>query len=226
MKALIFLTAFMIGWSVLGQICMAEKAYISDSFEVTFRSGPSIDNRVILMLRSGEAVEVMKSSGDWTNVRLLGKNQANMEGWVLSRYLSGRIPWKIQAMTLEKQNQQLKADLSKIRKEHENLVKRERQLSGELMEKATALERSDEMYRQLKDDSTDYIALKDQYVTIKSKLESAEHQVQILADDNNKMRNSQNITWFSMGALVLLFGLLIGFVIGRQRKRPRSLIYD
>jgi len=35
----------------------------------------------------------------------------------------------------------------------------------------------------------------------------------------------QRNKWFAIGALVLLFGLMIGFVMGRQKKKHCSFIY-
>jgi SH3 domain protein len=43
-----------------------------------------------------------------------------------------------------------------------------------------------------------------------------------VAQENEKIRSSQVTWWFVSGALVLLCGLLVGVLIGRQQKRRKS----
>lgn len=57
-------------------------------------------------------------------------------------------------------------------------------------------------------------------------LEGAQKELQRLAEENQKLRSSQKNYSFAMGALVLLFGLMIGLLIGRQQKKRRSSLYS
>ncbi|OPX40450.1 MAG: hypothetical protein B1H13_07470 [Desulfobacteraceae bacterium 4484_190.3] len=46
-----------------------------------------------------------------------------------------------------------------------------------------------------------------------------------LRSENEKLRSSERRRWFITGALVLICGWIIGLVMGRTRRRRRS-IYD
>ncbi len=63
-------------------------AYISDTIRVTLRSGPSMENKVVSLLRVGQKIEVLEPGEDWTRIR--AKN--GKEGWVLSTFITASPP--------------------------------------------------------------------------------------------------------------------------------------
>ena len=63
----------------------AQDAWVSDQFEVMLRTGPSTNNAIERMLRSGTAVDVLDRDEDTGYTRV--RTQAGTEGWVLTRYL-------------------------------------------------------------------------------------------------------------------------------------------
>ena len=62
----------------------AQTVYVIDEFEVTMRTGPSIENKIIVMLPTGTKLQVIEEKGDWVLVR----SPIGREGWVLKRYVS------------------------------------------------------------------------------------------------------------------------------------------
>jgi SH3 domain protein len=170
----------------------ATKAYVTDSLRISLRRAPSIENKILKLLPSGLAVEVLESQEGWSRVQLLEPGRGSMEGWVLSRYLITRQPWEIQARSLKRENAQLKTKLARIEREWEETLK---QKIG------------------------DYLKLRTGY-------ETAQETVQTLTEENETLRSSHRNKWFAMGALVLLCGLMIGLVTGRQQKNRRSSIYS
>ncbi len=62
----------MLALSVMEQTSWAQKAYVTDSLKITLRTGPSIENKIISMLDSGQPVEVLESIGEWSRVLVLG----------------------------------------------------------------------------------------------------------------------------------------------------------
>jgi SH3 domain protein len=167
----------------MAQPSWAYRAYVTDTLRVTFRTGPSTENKIIATLDSGEPLEVLDSQGDWIHARLAGPERSEKTGWIMSQYVITRMPWEVQAKTLNEENIRLKEEIGKIRKQLSKAVQREQGLTTELRENSEAL-------GQLK---------------------------------NEKFRSSQRTKWFATGALVLLCGLMIGLVIGRQQKRRSSL---
>ena len=198
MKTLRVIVIIALGLCLTGQVSQAEKAYVTDSFEITLRSGPSVQNKIISLIRSNQPLEILESQENWSHVRLLEREQGDTEGWVLSRYLVTRLPWKIQAESLKQENSQLKEKVGHIEKEWGEVARKEQDLSK----------------------------VKQAYEDTNAKLEASQKAVQKLTRENEHLRSSERNKWFGMGALVLLSGLMIGSVIGRQEKKRKSLLYE
>jgi SH3 domain protein len=160
----------------------AEKAYVTDFFEITLRTGPSTENKVLSVISTGQPVEILETREGWSYVRLLDRENKK-EGWVLNRFLVDRLPWKTQFQSITEQNNQLR----------EQLVSCENKLQGALG----------------REKNTD------------SEVHAMQTKVHRLADENQRLKSSQQHKWFAIGALVLLCGLLIGVVIGRRQRSRR-----
>jgi len=203
----------------------ATTAYVSDSFEITLRTGPSIENKVIAMPSSGQPLEVLDAHGDWTHVRMHKADGDTVEGWVLTRYLSARLPWEVQAEALSAENASLREKLAYAEKGLKEATAGEQDFAAKLKESTEALEDVRAEYDSLRRRAADYLKLEAEYEANRSKLETAEADVQRLTEEIKQLRSSKRNRWFLTGALVLLFGLIIGLVIGRQQRRRRSSYY-
>jgi len=212
------------GMCLIGQTgAGAGNSYVTDSFQITLRTGPSIQNKILIMLNSGQPLEVLETKDDWSHVRLLNREE-NTEGWVMSRYLITRQPWENQARYLERENTALKNKLSVVEKEYREVSGREQETTGMLKEQTGAFDALQRKYEVLKKGSADYLKLKEELDTTNSSLKIAQKRVEDLTRQNDILLSSQRNRWFGMGALVLLCGLLIGLMMGRHQKKPRSTV--
>src|SRR5512135_2651730 len=98
MKTLLMIVLGFLGFFGGAQQTWATKAYVTDSFEITLRTGPSNENKIIAMLFSGRPLDVLNTQGEWSQVKVL---DGDKEGWVMSRYLVTRLPWEVQAKKLQ-----------------------------------------------------------------------------------------------------------------------------
>ncbi|MBN1276724.1 MAG: TIGR04211 family SH3 domain-containing protein [Deltaproteobacteria bacterium] len=194
------------------QVSSAEKAYVSDSIKITLRSGPSIQNKIITFLSSGQAVEVLEAQDDWSRVQILESDLKDREGWVMNRYLITRLPWEKEALSLRNENEKLKEKLDRIEKEWKEL----KNYPGDY-------QKLRKQHEELIKESADYINVKAAYDDAVTKLESARAELQELKTRYESLNLSQRHKWFAAGALVLLAGLLIGLVTGRQQKKRKTL---
>jgi SH3 domain protein len=201
----------------------AQKAYVTDSFKITLRTGPSTNNKIITMLASGQPVEVLEPGDEWSRVRLLEGEGGGLEGWLLSRYLVNRLPWELQTANLKEINQHLKVTLKKVEDKLEETLRREKEIKEDLKEKSDTLEKSEREYEELRSGSQNYLALKAEHGRVLSSLQRSQNELQRLAKENETLRSSQTSRWFKTGALVLLCGLMIGLIMGRQQKKRSSL---
>jgi SH3 domain protein len=53
-------------------------------------------------------------------------------------------------------------------------------------------------------------------------LKAARAELEALRNEQEQLRSSQMNRWFATGALVLLCGLLLGVMVGRQQKTRKS----
>ena len=220
-----WLVPLVLGLVLQVQPVLAEKAYVSDSFEVTFRSGPSIENRVLALLSSGEPVEVLQSRDDWSRVRLLGSDRKSQEGWILTRYLIRRPPWKARAEALEQENEKLKKEVTDLRRKWERDAGEGKEALVKLEQTEAALAELEEQYRSLRQEASDYLELKSVYEDTKKRLQSTTETARALSLQMEKLQSSKRERWLATGALILLFGLLIGGILGRQQRKRKSAYF-
>lgn len=183
---------------------LAKKNYVSGSQRVTFRSGPSVDNKVLKMIESEEAVDVISVEGEWSKV----KDSEGNEGYILNRFLTSDIPYSMRYKWLNSQMEKLKES------------------SGELTAKTTEQEAElkrlaevEKEYIQLKSDSAEFLALKQKYDQAVVDAKAADAEIKELS---SKVLTIY-IQWFLAGAGVLLLGFLMGS-IGRKKKAYGSSI--
>ena len=225
MKRTLFIIGVFLGLCFISQESGATEAYVTDSFEVTLRTGPSTDNKIIAMPSSGRRVEVLETNESWSHVRLLDSGDNVKEGWIVSRFLITRVPWERQARSLKEQNARLIERLDDIKKGSTETFRREQELAAKLKETAAALGKVEKEYESLKKGASGYLKLKTAHEVARSTLETAQAEVKRLTAENKKMRSSQKIRWFATGAVVLLCGLMFGLVMGRQQKKRKSGYY-
>jgi SH3 domain protein len=225
MKHFIWIMALLIGFSLFPGRGWATEAYIIDNLKVTFRSGPSLENKVIQMLSSGQKVEVLDSEGDWSHVRITDAGGNPTEGWVMVRYLTDRVPWKDQAEALDKNLKEMREKLAALNKEYQATLTQNKDLAGRLQKTEASLDDLKTKYENLKQGASGYLELKAKYTNSQSTVEKSLEKVDYLSRQNEKLRSSERNKWFGTGAIVLLSGLLIGVIVGRRQRRRKS-IYD
>jgi SH3 domain protein len=222
MYRLKFILGVVLGLCMMSQLSWAQKAYVTDTLKITLRTGPSVENKIIEMLTSGQVVEVMDSLGDWSHVRLLENGESTKEGWLLSRFLITRLPWEVLARSLIEENTGLQEKLIPAEIKMSEALSREQKLTTKLRDTTEALRKLGNEYESLKQGSKGYLKLKDTHRATRSELERLKKDFRVVTEENRELRSSQRNKWFATGAIVLLCGLLIGLVLGRQQKKRRT----
>lgn len=198
-------------------------AYVTDTFEITLRSGPTNGHKIVAMLRSGQAVQVLeKNDAGWALVRVLDGPGKDKEGWVISRYLMERVPWEKQAAQLRQENTAIKSSLTDSDSQWLRYQTREKELTETLEKTSRELETLKKEYQALREGSADYLKLKEELDKTQAALAESQALAKRLTQENESLRFSQNVKWFVTGALVLLCGWIIGLAMGRQRRKKNT----
>ena len=220
MKRLI-LPAMILFWALLWvQTSFAEVKYVSDIINITMRTGPGIDHKVIAMIRTGQKVEVLESSDNWSKIKLPN----DKEGWVLNRYLRSDKPREVEYESLENnykelvsQADQLKKENDKMKSENIDLKSRLETSEKKLAETLEAFESIKQLsnFDEIEKNRSDYEKLKIQYERQKRFADNLENEL-------NEIKRDKKLKWFLSGAGVVVFGILIGIGFGGRRSRRRS----
>ncbi len=209
------------------QSAASDRFYISDTHTVTLRTGPSNENKILKMLKSGQELKILESGEKWSHVGVLDNNEVKLEGWVLTQYLIDRVPYEIQAQTLSAENEKLKERLSTANEQLSLIRKEKNDLTSQFQQTQKEMTSLMNEYETLKTGSSQYLQLKAEYESNLEKLQKTEHALKELEIQMIKTKESHAQIWFAIGALVLLFGLVIGSIIGRQsRKKSSSYLID
>ena len=207
---------------VLGMVstAMAETLYVSDRLEIQMRTGKGTQFRILRMLPSGTALEILEV--DQENGYSRVRTPSGVEGWVLSRFLMQGRAARDQLADAEKklarlelENRKLSASLEDLQKtkgsidtEREQLVKENRKLSQELEEIRRA--------------ASSALAIDAENKELKSRIVAYERQAQSLQQENEGLKDRTARDWFMVGAGVVILGMIIGLIIPRIRWRKKS----
>ena len=200
-------------------VARANTLYVTEDFEITMRTGPGVDRKIIALIRSGQRVEEISKSEEWTEIRL----PSDKTGWVLTRYLSPKEPCALVKERLLTEFNQLQTDKTELAAKNSDLEAENQRLEAQLASTQASLERVTGDYDSLKTDSTDFLKLKSQFKKVNADLEETKTKADKFEDETSRLLRNQNIKWFLAGAGVILIGFIIGFSSRRQKRRSSLL---
>jgi len=191
--------------------------YITDQLDLPIRSDKEFGNNIIRLLPSGTELSLLQSTEDgWAQIQF-----DDTIGWIKSFYLSPdpSAREKLKKLTrtnndnkllitkLSTEKEDLENQLSLLKQENTNLVvqssksKAEKEHIEKIYQDALKLEHDNEKLIQEK-------------LQLKAELQLAENNTQIQKDTSSR-------NWFIVGAIVLFFGMMIGFIAPGLLNRKR-----
>jgi len=206
--------------SILAGSVFAETRYVSDRLEIQMRTGKGTQFKILRMLPSGTALEILEvdQENGYSRVRA----PSGVEGWVLNRYLMQGQAARDRLANAEKrlarlelENRKLKTSLTEIRKakgstdqERNALNKKNRRIAQQLEE--------------IRRTASSALAIDSENKNLKSKIVAYERQLQTFQQENEGLKDRTARDWFMVGAGVVLLGMIIGLIIPRIRWRKKS----
>ena len=191
--------------------------YITDQLDLPIRSDKEFGNNIIRLLPSGTELSLLQSTEDgWAQIQF-----DDTIGWIKSFYLSPdpSAREKLKKLTrtnndnkllitkLSTEKEDLENQLSLLKQENTNLVvqssksQAEKEHIEKIYQDALKLEHENEKLIQEK-------------LQLKAELQLAENNTQIQIDTSSR-------NWFIVGAIVLFFGMMIGFIAPGLLNRKR-----
>ena len=205
--------------------CWAEKAYVTNTSKITLRGGPSTKDKIITMLTQGTPVDILKTESGWCRVRVKDGDSGEYEGWIVSSFLTGDVPWKLQVQGLKNENARLKQRAENIEKEWSASSGQKELMSEQLAKAVSELNTIKTKYESLKAASGSILELQESHEKTLNALQEARTTLETVQKENMVLKSSQRNRWFLSGAVVLLVGLIFGLIMGRQQRKRRSSYY-
>lgn len=197
------------------EITTGKIMYVSDKFEITLRTGPGVDRKIISLIRSGQQLEILTYGNEWAQVRLPNER----EGWVLTRYITKSEPSAMVIKKLKGRIESLVKKNSRIAELNSEFKQENKVLKGDVQVNQQKLEIINQDFINLKKNSSGYIKLKTKYDDMLKKLKEATEKADKFEDEALLLSRNKNIKWFLGGAGVLLLGFIIGFSSKRRPSR-------
>jgi len=197
----------------------AESMYVGEIIEITLRTGPGIDHKVIAMIKSGDLLKILEPGAEWTHVRLASEK----EGYVLSRFLTTKKPNEMLLRELKDKYQVLENKADRFREENKEQQEENKNLKSELEQKEQLLGRVTESYEKLRKESAEFLNLRSNYKNMSSSLNEQTQRADQMEEALTKLQKRQIFRWVLAGAGILLAGFLVGMSSKRQRRRSSLL---
>jgi SH3 domain protein len=220
MKSLIKCVFLIQIWIIFPALSVqAGSMYVTDILKVTLRTGPSIDNKIIKLIESGQKVEVVEPGQEWSLVRIFD----GQEGWILNRYLIPNETNKLNLERLDAEHSNLKTKFRTTFEENSKLKTENKKLSSALAATEKALTQVRNDYESLKASSAEFLTLKSNFKKTSTKLSEQTKRADELEEKVEKLTFSNYISWFLAGSGVLFVGFILGFSTKRQRRQASLL---
>ena len=189
--------------------------YITDQVDIPIRSEKSLGNTIIRLLPSGTKLSVLQITEDgWTEVKY-----QDTIGWISSRYLSNNMSAREelkQANTVINENQLLitkhETELKELNKQLLLLNNKNKELVIKSSKSEAEKTHIEQIYQDALKLEHENEKLNQEQLQLKTELQLAQNNSQIERDTSQR-------NWFIVGALVLFFGIVIGFIMPKKLNR-------
>lgn len=191
--------------------------YITDELDLPIRSDKNFGNNIIRLLPSGTELSLLQSTEDgWAQIQF-----DDTIGWIKTFYLSSNPSAREELKKLTREYNSNTLLISKLSDEKEELEKKLITLKNDntnLIVQSSKSQAEKEHIEQIYQDALklehENEKLIQENLQLKTELQLAENNTQTQKDTSSR-------NWFIVGAIVLFFGMIIGFIVPNLLKRRR-----
>ena len=212
MRQFAIIIVLILFWAGFAQ---AQTWYVTDSLQITLRTGPQLDRKITAMLKSGQSMEIIEKGDEWSQVVL----PSGREGWVLNRFIKTEVPVKVQLEVLQKKYETLVEGAAEPLKKLKEIDGENIKLRSSLGETKRNLVELQKSYTELRKTTADARRIKKERDQLSKKLSDQSKETRQLKTALAAAEKKSTLWWFITGACVLLFGFIIGFAVRPRRKR-------
>jgi len=192
----------------------AENRYVTERMRITLRTGPDVSYKVIGLVGSGESVDLIDESDQWSRV----ETDQGKVGWVMTRFLTTDIPKSDLLTKLQKEHEHLKENTKAFANENEKLKTENTDIKKELSKKVIELKKLTDAYDNLNKGCQQYKELKNKHDKITDEITKQQKELNQLKQEKAVLESYQLFWGFGMALAVLA----LGFIIGKTSQKKRT----
>jgi len=212
MRAIAIILVLILSGAGLAQ---AETWYVTDSLEITLRTGPELDRKITAMLKSGQSMEIIDKGEEWSQVLL----PSGREGWVLNRFIQEELPVKMQFEALQKKYNDLLSGADEPLQKLKEVSNENTRLRTELAKTKRDFGALQKSYKELRETTADARRIKTERDQLSQELAENSKETRRLKNTLETAEKKSAQWWFIAGAGVLFFGFVVGYAVRPRRKR-------
>jgi len=205
----------------LPSLALAQQLFVSDVQEITVRTGPSLDNKIVQMVKSGTKLEKIKDEGEWALVR----TDTGKEGWVLKRYLSTDTPVKVQFDDFRARNAEMIEKAGKVESIVGKFEEENKGLQKNLAATQAEFAKLKSEYETLSKANANVAEMTRSFHDMKAASDAAKQEMERIKRENETLRDISDVKWFLAGAGVFFGGWLFGYLLGRAARKKANRMY-
>jgi SH3 domain protein len=191
--------------------------YITDQLDLPIRSDKSFGNNIIRLLPSGTELSLLQSTEDgWAQIQF-----DDTIGWIKSFYLSPdpAAREKLKKLTrTDNANKLLISKLSGEKEELEGQLLSVKQENTDLIVQSSKSQAEKEHIEQIYQDALKLEHENEKLIQEKLQLKA---ELQLSVNNTQIQKDTSSRNWFIVGAIVLFFGMIIGFIVPGLLNRRR-----
>ncbi len=201
-------------------LTVAQTNYVTDDFEIMFRAGPSVQNKIIRPLRSGTPIEVLNN--DAGNGHSQVQTARGEIGYVLTRFISNSVPAKNKLSQLQQRLDALTADPGDVRAELALAQEGNQLLIEDNMKLATRLKEAQDRITQIESISGDTIALTEENQRLSNEVQQLLLQLDDFRIQTETLRDTTDIKTRLVTTGIVVVGILLGWILSLAGSRRRN----
>ena len=191
--------------------------YITDQLDLPIRSDKSFNNNIIRLLPSGTELSLLQSTEDgWAQIQF-----DDTIGWIKSFYLSPDPSAREKLKKLTRTYNANKLLISKLSGEKEELESQlltVKQENTDLIVQSSKSQSEKEHIEQIYQDALKLEHENEKLIQEKLQLKA---ELQLAVNNTQIQKDTSSRNWFIVGAIVLFFGMIIGFIVPGLLNRRR-----
>jgi SH3 domain protein len=201
----------------------ADTRYVTDEVKITLRTGESSSHRIIRMLPTGTAVEVLSVNPESGYAKV---KAGNAEGYVLTRQLLRERPARDQLAAMKARVEQLSEAPSQLQQRLDELNSKYEQLAAEHSQLQADKAELDKAHATLQRTAANSVQIAEERNALRKQVADLTREAADLKLRTNELENSNLQRWFLTGAGVIVGGILLGLILPNLAMRRRRSSWD